>query len=125
MADILDSFVQKQVQPTADQLAEVELAQIERLATQSLAQFLTSLRAAHARFWKNPNGVTPRALAKKAGAKATSLFTRMAQARAFVAQLGLKDGDGNAVPLDDLLPGVPEQYTIAANEDGTVVISEK
>lgn len=125
MADILDAFVQKNVQPTADQVAEAELAQIERLATQSLAQFLTALKAAHARFWKNPNQVSPRTLAKKAGAKAASLFARMAQARAFVGQLGLKDGDGNAVSLDDLLPGVPDQYVVTVNQDGTVEIAEK
>ena len=63
--------------------------------------------------WKNPNKLTPQQFCDSLGADAAEFFARAADLGALLAK----------VRPDVAVPGVPADYTVTPNGDGTVTIT--
>ena len=101
-----------EILPTEEVQAFNELSQMKQLAAGGLQAFEEYAATAYNRFWKG--SVSPMVKVQLLGTTAQEVFTRSAQAQAFLAS-----------QIEGYVPlGIPEGFAITWNEDGSAVISE-
>ena len=108
--------VQQQADPVALAIAQMP-AQIDNLASQLKQALVQGYLNGWNQMWRNPTGLTPKQAFAALGTKATAFLYRGGALKAFVIQ--------QYPDLASGLPGIPSNFDLAYNEDGSVTVTEK